>query len=138
MGRRGPAPTPTALLKARGSWRGQIRDGEPTPDATIPDPPPWLRKDASRHWGVLVKLLFGIGVMADCHSIALAAVCNALARYEKLSQQTKFNARSECAAWDRVIKGLKEFGLTPSSITAVRVQKPEQKQSIIPTLRLAK
>jgi len=79
MGKRGKPKTPTAILKARGSWRGETREGEPEPGGQ-PDPPAWLSDRASALWAEAVPKLTGIGVATCVDS-------NALARYVTMLDQ---------------------------------------------------
>ena len=141
MGQRGPKPTPTALLKLRGSWRADTRQGEPRPEVGLPPPPSWLTKSALRHWPEIGDYLCGLGVMAAAHGPALAMLCENLALYIRLAKSKKHAfSDAKFKAWDRVMKSLREFGLTPSSITSIRVIQPNQTpaEADRPRLRLAK
>jgi len=77
MSARGPSPTPTPILEARGSWRAKERAGEPRPPVKAPSCPAWLGKEAKAEWKRQVKLLVAAGVLAELDRAALAAWCEA-------------------------------------------------------------
>ncbi len=153
MGRRGPKPTPTPLLKLRGSWRGQTREGEPSPHSECPPCPPWVRRKAAKHWGEIAALLEGLGIMARVHTLALALLVDALADWIESTDKAD-KAPMTCAtenggevphpihgmkgkAWERVLKACREFGMTPSAMSAVRSVKADDKQAGIAQFKLA-
>jgi P27 family predicted phage terminase small subunit len=74
MGKRGPKPTPTALLKLRGTFRKHRSKGEPDAGDSIPQCPDWLDEQAKHAWEQVVPQLASMGVLAEID-------CNALARY---------------------------------------------------------
>ncbi len=65
MGARGPAPTPTKILEARGSWRAKARAGELTFPVERPECPAWLSTEARAEWDRVVERLEGAGVLAQ-------------------------------------------------------------------------
>lgn len=136
MGRRGTKPTPTAILKLRGSWRAETRDGEPQPEITLPDPPAWLPDKAREHWQDLGQQLVGVGVMSNVHATALATLCQSLADYIETIPMGVGDARFK--AFDRLMKALCQFGMTPSSITAVRANTQTDKKTTFPRLKIAR
>lgn len=133
MGKRGPAPTPTKLLEARGSWLAKTRKREPKPDLCedLPKPPRWLPKTSRTHWNAYGEEIMRLGVMAGIDRIALALLADALAEYTKA--QREFHKQGFFHVSDKgariqnpcvgamhqarlhVLKLLQEFGLTPSS-----------------------
>ena len=82
----GPARTPTAILKMRGSWRGDIRKGEPRPEKGRPPCPKWLRKNAQLMWKRLVPQLENMGVLCRIDGNALARYCEMWARWREASE----------------------------------------------------
>lgn len=83
-------------------------------------------------------MLVGVGVMAEIHTAALATTCDLMAEYHRLSTDPNpLNKANKLKVYDRLIKGLSHLGMTPSSITTVRAQKPEQKKGF-PSLKIAK
>ena len=75
MRKRGPKPTPTALLKLRGTFRKHRSKNEPRPeDGLLPDCPDWLDEQAKHAWAQVVPQLASMGVLSEIDG-------NALARY---------------------------------------------------------
>lgn len=83
MGRRGPAPTPTNILRLRGS-KLYGREGVDGPTG-IPDPPDWLAEDAeaSRAWQELRPLLTEMGVLTRIDRNVLARYCRTWSRWRE-------------------------------------------------------
>lgn len=94
MGKRGPSPTPTAVLKLRGSWRADERDGEPLPDAGLPPCPAALSAEAREVWEQITPQLQAIGVLTVIDGGPLVRYCEMFAR------------------WWKATKFLREFGET--------------------------
>lgn len=86
MGKRGPKPTPTNILKLRGSTlvskrREATEVGGPT---GAPDQPDWLDDDAKAAWEHLVPMLEGMGVLTRIDGNALARYCRLWSRWRKM------------------------------------------------------
>ena len=85
MGKRGPKPTPTAVLKLRGSTlvtkRRQTSEAQ-GPSGT-PDRPDWLNDVAKATWDDLVPILEGMGVLTRADGNALARYCRLWSRWRK-------------------------------------------------------
>lgn len=144
MGRRGPAPTPTDILKLRGSTlvtkRRQAHEVR-GPDGT-PDSPDWL-DDAGRDvWDQLVPLLESMGVLTRIDGHALGRYCRLWTRWRKaegfIDQHGEMYplkdeaGRVKCMQqWPQVAIASKlaqqltrleqEFGMTPSARTRIQV-----------------
>jgi P27 family predicted phage terminase small subunit len=142
MGQRGPAPTPTEVLKRRGSWRAKKRKNEPKAATTTrPRCPNWLNVEARKEWQRLVVELEDMGVLAVTDRNALSRYCVLLVRWraaEKVlrAEGTTFmgaggpqarpetrEARDLAAELGRIER---EFGLTPSARTRVMVERGEE------------
>lgn len=54
MAKPGPRPTPTQVLRLRGSWRSKRNPTEPQPEAAKPEAPPWLSDGAKHRYEVVV------------------------------------------------------------------------------------
>lgn len=81
---RGPARTPTAILKARGSWRGEKREkAEPKPEKGRPRRPSWLKGDAEKEWKRLVEMLSRMGILTKIDGNALARYCRLWERWRR-------------------------------------------------------
>jgi P27 family predicted phage terminase small subunit len=141
MGQRGPAPTPTKVLEMRGSWRAGEREGEPKPEAKVPDCPDWLSDDGKAEWFRVATLLNAIGLIAEMYLMPLALYCSAVSdfkQYQKIIEEEGATFTTEKGyvgqhpavamrnnAWDRVLKAAKEFGMTPSAISSTKANKKE-------------
>lgn len=143
MGQRGPKPLPTPVLKQRGSWRAQTRSDEPKPAPSLPSCPPWVSREARKYWKDIGSVLDGMKVMTAADKIALGLLVDALARYVTAkhavygtdeedgtgmltinsagTQQRHPMVLLMQEAWEQVLKACREFGLTPSSRTGVRL-----------------
>jgi phage terminase small subunit len=106
----------------RADRHGDIARDEPS----RPDCPKWLSVSAREHWPELVTLLHGLNVMADRHTVALALFTDALADWQKWMKQCDTGKpcdgllKQKASAWDRVSKMLREFGMTPGSLSLVK------------------
>lgn len=81
MGQRGPQPTPTPILEARGSWRAKTRDGEPEVTG-IPLCPDWLSDDAKQAWNRLIPMLTSAGIIGEVDENALTRYCQTFALWQ--------------------------------------------------------
>lgn len=136
MAARGPAPTPTAVLEARGSWRAKTRDGEMVLPVEAPNCPSWLNKEAKEEWKRVVIHLEAAGVLALADRALLTAYCEAWGEfYEAVTECRKVVKESGYAgavaagligvknkAADRLLRMAQQFGLSPSARTRVRSQ----------------
>ena len=138
MGKRGPKPTPTAILKARGSWRADKRD---TLDAqnTIPVKPPrcpiWLGTKGRQVWRYYAKRLANAGVLTELDRTTLALFCDAVEQYLQARDELDSNYYTNAAgqlkshpglkirnqAWSMVLKAGAELGLSPSARAGLRL-----------------
>ena len=85
MGRRGPARTPTSVLKLRGSTlvtkRRDQREAQGPPGK--PRCPNWLDAGARTMWRQLAPLLESMGVLTKIDGNALARYCRLWSRWRK-------------------------------------------------------
>ena len=86
---RGPAPTPTKLLKVRGSWRAKTRENEPELPVKAPPAPAFLNAEAKREWARQVKHLQTMGVIAEADRALLAFYCQAWAEFLEVNADLK-------------------------------------------------
>lgn len=138
MGRRGPAPTPTNLRVLRGDQPKRINLNEPRPRDLVPERPGWISQHAAEEWDRVVPDLVAMGTAKAVDAVALAAYCEAVARFRAASvvvaqtgpliigrdglahknpavQQAR-DASYEVRLWAR------EFGMTPSSRSPLRIE----------------
>ncbi len=85
MGRRGPAPTPTNILKLRGSTLVTERRLRSEVKGPIghPDCPAWLDEDARAMWDKLIPQLSAMGILSRIDGNALARYCRFWSRWKK-------------------------------------------------------
>jgi P27 family predicted phage terminase small subunit len=135
MGKRGPKPTPTAILAARGSWRATANPGEPRPERGMPSTPSEVREDedAHREWRRILPKLDAAGLLTKLDGEVLGnyAIMRALrlrayralrdlraANPGKPVEQTDTGQKIVRQVLD-LTKALRateaEFGLTPSA-----------------------
>ena len=147
MGRRGPPPTPTSLLKLRGSpLVSKRRDRtEAKGPAGKPTCPSWLDEDAKAAWRQIVPLLDAMGVLTRIDCNALSRYCRLWSRWRKAEAfiQEKGDmypikdesGRVKCfQQWPQVAIASKlsqqltrleqEFGMTPSARTRIQIVPP--------------
>ncbi len=75
------SPTPTASLKLRGSWRGNINRNEPKPESSRPRCPRWLNPDAKKAWLQLAPSLHTAGLLTSIDGHVLARYCQLWSRW---------------------------------------------------------
>jgi P27 family predicted phage terminase small subunit len=142
MGRRGPAPTPTPILKLRGSKRvtKACEAREIRGPAGRPQCPEWLDPAERLHWRRLVTYLDSMGVLTRIDGNALARYCRFFSRWRKAEEfidkhGEMFPIKDEAGkvkcfqAWPQATLATKlaqqltrleqEFGMTPSSRTRI-------------------
>jgi len=137
--------TPTRLLKARGSKMARYRKEEPQPPDGIPKIPSWISKAGREHWLEIAGQLQLMGVLTRVDQAGLVLLVDALAQYIKARdevdesgittvtekgyeiQRPVVAARNN--AWERVLKLLKEYGLTASSRAGLKVENPVKKET---------
>lgn len=141
MGKRGPARTPTNLLKVRGSWLAERREDAADIAPQLPPCPSWVRPEAAKHWDEIGGMLYGMGLMGAPYTLALALLVEALADYIRRAEQCEttpevtetekgsfphpiFGMKDK--AWDRVLKAAQQFGLTPATISQVTADKAKE------------
>lgn len=141
MGRRGPPPTPTAILQMRGSSLVPQREGELSFPVSAPSCPTWLNAEAKAEWKRQVKHLESAGVIAEVDRAALAAYCEAWGEFRDLCAEVQKLAASDggytvainrglvnakAKAVERLLRLAGQFGFTPAART--RIKAPEQQE----------
>lgn len=143
MGKRGPSPTPTNILKMRGSWRANINPKEPIPDSGRPACPRFLSPEARKIWKRASKILAGMRVLTKAEVFVLARYCDAMSRWietaaflsekgdvypvrdkdEKVVDFKEWPQSKIYFKLDRVlIKMEQELGLTPAARTRIAAE----------------
>lgn len=144
MGKRGPKPTPTTTLKVRGSWRADLRSGEPEPSSAMPLPPAFLQGVARDRWNELAPKLNAMGLLGELDGDKLAAYCVAWAKlvettnylnepgnghwYESEFGPKKHPASAvQDAALDKVNRLGALFGMSPSDRVGLKPESTPKK-----------
>lgn len=148
MGQRGPKPTPTKILKLRGSWLAKTRDGEPQPRCELPPCPAWLDSLSKSLFRTLAKQLVEAGILTRLDRQALARYCVLSIRWRKMEQFIQQHGevcevysepdeqgqrvllkidlypqvRLASTLATELLRIENHFGLTPSARTALRVE----------------
>ena len=132
MGSRGPAPTPSALLKARGSHWSCTRKNEVSYAVTLPQCPEWLDTVAKKKWYEVSQLLFDAKILTEIDRDALARYCQLWSLWLKAYKDVLKNgfkiktvrgyvkspAASMITSFGQDLARLEaQFGLTPSART---------------------
>lgn len=122
---------------------GRVRDDRDThgPEVplNLPSPPVWLCKSGKKHWETLGTQLVALGLLSAIDGDIFALHCDNVAKYgelqEKLGDLAKWvqntpNGFEMQSAWmqirsrlqEQIIKTGREFGLTPSARSGMRVE----------------
>lgn len=151
MGRRGPPPKPSELQKRQGTYRPDRRRGEIEPPKEMPKPPTWLSKRGRKCWREIAPWLHQNGLLTRLDQTALALLCEPLADYlaareivdEAAAEKgTRFVTTTDKGniiqhpavgvmnkAWEKVVKLLREFGMTPSARAAIHVDAEQEAEN---------
>lgn len=138
MGKRGPAPAPTALKKLQGNpGKRPLNQNEPKPDNGKPQCPSWLSYAAKRQWKRIATPLHEAGLLTSIDGTGLAMLCETYAsfieaRADVLARgQLLFNddgtPYANPSLWQmnkarvELLKWLREFGMTPSSRSTIKL-----------------
>lgn len=119
MAKRGPPKTPTATLKARDSWRARQR-GDKSLEPQSVTPPKWLTEAGRKEWDRMVPDLDANKVLRAEDATALGLLSELLAT---------FIEKRLLRDYDRVVKMLQQFGMTPASRADLPTPKEETKTS---------
>lgn len=109
----------------------------------LPPPPIWLSPNAKKHWDQLGAALLSVGLISEIDGDVFSLHCSNVAKYgeveqklhdlEKWTQHTPNGFVMQSALLqirnrlqELIIKTAREFGMTPASRSAMKIQKPEQ------------
>lgn len=141
----GRPPKPTALKKLGGNpGKRALNTNEPKPKGKRPSCPKHLQGEARREWNRMSKQLYELGLLTEVDRAALAAYCQAWARWVQAEDEmrkvdfrmitTTDSGYPVVSPWMGIattaMKQMKtfltEFGMTPSSRSKVtRTVEPE-------------
>ena len=137
MGKRGPAPAPTALKLLRGERHlTRINEDEPQPREALPEPPQDLDAEVAEVWRETVRELAVMRIAFACDAPSLRAYCEAVVVHRKASRlvaQSAILVKGANGGWVRnpalqiqrdsaqTIRAFaQEFGLTPSARSSIK------------------
>jgi len=138
---RGRKRTPTEIARLRGSAKKdpqRINHNEPQPQRKKHRKPAWIKdKHAKEAYTYYVNLLDELGVVTVAERVAMEQLAVAYANWRRCQEASdregivvdgKRNPNDIAARdwYDRLLKILVEFGLTPSSRTRIVVNKPSE------------
>ena len=151
MGKRGPPPLPTKLKILRGNpGHRKLNDKEPQPDDSRPVCPSWLDPEAKRKWRHLIPQLRAMGVATKVDGDALSQYCQVWSRWKQAEEfiakhgpvisirnddgTIKYLAQIPQVSIARhlltIMRNLqKEFGMTASARSSIRVDQVPGRQS---------
>ncbi len=131
MGRRGPAPKPTALRLIDGDREDRVNRNEPVPRSGEMIPPDDLPADVRQVWDYTVAELEHMGVDAPADRDSLVCYCWAVRNHRHASRvlvESSILVKGQHGTWVRnpaiieqgkaaaIIRAFaQEFGLTPSA-----------------------
>jgi len=139
VGKRGPAPKPTALKRLQGNpGKRALNDSEPRPVATLPRCPSHLQGEARAEWRRVARGLHDAGLLTQIDRAALAIYCQAWARWVKAEGQIQRHGEVVKSAAGNVMQNpylsianramkqmqlmARELGMTPSARSQIKVQ----------------
>ena len=141
MGKRGPAPKPTALRLLEGTARADRMRNEPKPTIRAPRCPSWLSPVAKREWKRLAKTLVKLGILSDLDRAVFASYCQSWAKWKQAEEaiqkyglvirtKTGYVMQSpvvSIAKQERkaMLEAGSELGLSPASRTRINVPAPQ-------------
>ena len=148
MGRRGPAPKPTAIKRLEGNpGRRPLNEREPQPSGHAPTyAPKWLPEEGRREWRRVVRELQATGVLTMVDTAVLEGYCVSYARWLHAEEQLK--GQPEVIESDKgnlymnpwvgvastakreMLRFAQELGMTPSARSRIQIQKQEEELSL--------
>lgn len=148
---RGRKPKPTHLKLVTGNpGKRPINEREPVPANKLPTPPAFLADEAKVEWGRVAEELYRIGVLSSIDRGALAAYCQAYARWAQAEAAINATPAKEAVAGGLLVSTTNgnaiqnplvgiankaaadmvryaaEFGMTPSARSRIKADKPEE------------
>lgn len=141
----GTKPTPTEVLKIRGSWRAKTRPNEPEPMHGIPDCPEWLTREARAEWDRQIVDLNARRLLAKSYRAALAMWCQAWGQYVEAVKDVEANGYSYTSdkgnevqrpmvgvmhtAFANCLRLGQQFGFSPASQASIQTVEQTEKKN---------
>lgn len=145
MGKRGPRPTPTAVLKLRGSWRAKNNPDEPRAEGE-PEKPADLSEEAGKVWDRVVPLLLEMRVLGTIDGNLVVRYCNLTVRLRecddkvaKVGSVIAVEGKFVVSPWMKLSLQLAqelrrlegELGMSPSARTRIRVEREQKRNKVM-------
>lgn len=144
---RGRKPKPTEQKKLEGNpGKRALNDQEPQPDVAIPECPPHLEGEARKEYQRITAELVKLKILSEVDRAALVAYCQAWGDYVQATKEIKKEGEVlysdkgnayinpwkniQTSAMDRMLRFSAEFGMTPSSRTRIKVEKPTEEDKM--------
>ena len=140
---RGRRPDPAQSKVIQGNFRPDRHTHGPKVETGLPPCPRWLGRKARKHWQEIGAQLEAAGLISVLDGDVFAAHCDTVARFAEVCDKLKdveqsldstpngyhvqsvwFTVRSKL--YEQLIKGAREFGLTPAARSAIKA--PPQQQ----------
>jgi len=139
----GPPRTPTAILKARGSWLADRNSDEPLPEKGIPDLPDGFDGEVKAVWDELTEILDAMNVLTKADRLAVERYCGLVVIYRDLKKfiderGTVYPVKDKqgnvigmeefpqfkqmCKLADLLHKAESHFGLNPAARSRIRME----------------
>ena len=137
MGKRGPAKTPTAVLKLRGSWRGNDRPDSDAPPTVKVEMPYRVKNKryAKAYWKENYEFLADLGLMSGGSHIVfveMAMVYHFLRTAELMMKGQLMYVPAYAKTYrdhrTDYLRLCKEFGCTPSSQANIKLTVAQAKE----------
>ena len=141
MSKRGPPPTPTQVLRLRGSLRGKYRKPEPEPTSSVPTCPTWLSAYAKTEWKRITRELKKIGILTQVDRAVLAGYCQSWSDYMEATKLLRNEggvlttaqgtpvrnplANIQGDARTSMLRFAQELGLSPAARARLATEKPK-------------
>ena len=129
MGARGLPPTPTRILKLRGSWLAKVRGEEPQPSARAPATPRDLSKDEKTVYRSLCRRLEALGIIDEIDQAKLLRYCVYWCRWKSLIESIRTDGiTGEVAKVEDALSRIEQqFGMSPSARARLAMNPPPKK-----------
>lgn len=137
MGRRGTRPKPVAQHKLHGTYRAADHGNAVSIPSGVPQAPAHLKGIALKEWNRVVPQLAAAKILSESDQTALATYCETAAVYRKLMDRIEKDRWISIGSTGRetshylipamhvaradMLRYMREFGLTPSARTAIKV-----------------
>lgn len=143
---RGRKPVPTQLRLIKGNpGRRPIPEGPDVPTG-IPEKPAHLSEAAAKEWDIVAPQLHDAGLLSPIDRAVLAAYCQAFGRWAEAEEALKTHGplvKSPSGfpmvspyltvankAFEQMAKMAVEFGMSPSSRSRVKAEKPVKESPV--------